>query len=157
MGSCTRPRNALPWFREVPAQRRHPSPMIQVVECICSGANTRRSSRRYSGSPAARSAAAKSTTNPTSEYSTRSPGAPVSGRRSTRCSASSGVAAEMVAPAGSPAVCVSRSRMVTRSFPAPVNSGRYACTGSSSDIRPSSTRSITAVVVPTTLVSEARS
>ena len=41
--------------------------------------------------------------------------------------------------------------------PAPLNSGTYAATGASSRTRPRSSSTISAVVVATTLVSDARS
>jgi len=48
-------------------------------------------------------------------------------------------------------------RIVTWSFAPPLNSGMYFTTGSSSRSFPSSNRIMTAVVVPTTFVSDARS
>jgi len=56
-----------------------------------------------------------------------------------------------------PDVCVSRCRTVMCSVPALLNSGTYRTTGVSSATLPRSTSSISAGVVATTLVSEARS
>jgi hypothetical protein len=59
--------------------------------------------------------------------------------------------------AGSPEVWVSSWRTVTFSRPRPVKDGSQREMGSSSRIFPSSTSTITAVVVATALVSEAKS
>ena len=64
---------------------------------------------------------------------------------------------KLAAPARAPAVCVSSWRMVTLALSPAANSGTQRETRSSSRILPSSTSSITAVVVATALVSEARS
>ncbi len=54
-------------------------------------------------------------------------------------------------------MCVSRSRTVTRLLPYFANSGMNVATGSVSRMRPSSTSIMTAGVVATTFVSDARS
>ncbi len=56
-----------------------------------------------------------------------------------------------------PDVCVNRCRTVIAPVPGLLNSGTYRTTGESKSTRPRSTSSMSAGVVATTLVSEARS
>jgi hypothetical protein len=153
------PLEAAPSLPEVPAQRPHPSGRRRTRWRSSPAAGRRagpaggtaappRRARRRRRAPRGSGPSTPSPrpgTSPAGCAARASAPAPPRGRRARWC------------PAGSPEVWVRSWRTVTYSFPPPENSGRYDETRSSSPILPSSTSSITAVVVPTTLVREARS